>query len=227
MPETRLFKLRADVRCTDGGCGKVSSLVIRPADDVVTHLVVEPAHRQGLGKLVPLGLTDSAGARGAGDAVLLRCTLAEFGKLDPAEATYFIPGDQSFEVYGGEPVVAWPYYAPSGAMLGAPGWPGNNPDVTQVVTVDTVPDQLPGEDEVSRGEQVHATDGDIGHVLGIAVEPATGRLDSVLLREGHWPGRRKVLIPRSAVSQVAEDGFHLGITRQQVRDLPPADLPAP
>ena len=223
MPETRLFKLRAEVRCTDGVCGKVSSLVIRPADDAVTHLVVEPAHRKGLGKLVPFGLTDSRRARG--DEVLLRCTLAEFGKLDPAEATYFIPGDQSFEVYGGEPVVSWPYYAPSGAMLGAPGWPGDNPDVTQVVTVDTVPDQLPGEDEVSRGEHVHATDGDIGHLLGIAVELPTGRLDSVLLREGHWPGRRTVLVPRSAVTEVAEDGFHLGITRHQVREL--RDLPAP
>jgi hypothetical protein len=221
MPETLLVKLRAEVRCTDGGCGKVKSLVISPADDVVTHLVVEPAHRQGLGKLVPLGLADAPRARGAEDGVSLRCTLAEFGQLDPAEATYFFQGDQSFEVYGGEPMVSWPMYAPTSAVL--PGPPGGYEDVTQAVTTDTVPDQLPGEDEVSRGEQVHATDGDIGHVLGIAVELATGRLASVLLGEGHWPRRKVVLIPRSAVAEVAEDGFHLGLTRQQVRDLPPAD----
>ena len=74
---------------------------------------------------------------------------------------------------------------------------------------------------------MHATDGDIGHVLGIAVDSGTGRLASVLLREGHWPGRRTVLIPRSAVAEVAVDGFHLGITRQQVKDLPPADADHP
>ena len=225
MPETWLFRLEADVRCAEGDCGKLKSLVISPADDVVTHLVVEPAHRQGLGKLVPFGLADAVPALTGGGEVRLRCTQAEFGQLDPAEATYFYPGDQHFEFYGGEPVISWPRYAPAGTGLlpGTPGPPLDSEDVAQVVTVDTVPDELPGEDEVSRGEQVHATDGDIGHVLGIVVEPGTGRVASVLLREGHWPGRRTVLIPRSAVAQVAADGFHLGITRQQVRDLPAAD----
>jgi len=215
MPETWLFRLGADVRCADGDCGKIRNLVISPADDAVTNLVVEPTHRQGLGKLVPLRLV---GAAPAGGEIRLDCTMAEFGQLDPAEATYFYPGDRHYEVYGGEPVVSWPYYAPPDAVTS-----GTPRDVAQVVTIDTVPDQLSGQDEVSRGEQVHATDGDIGHVLGIAIDPGTGRLGSVLLREGHWPGRRSVHIPRAAVAEVAADGFHLGITRQQVRDLPPAD----
>jgi len=224
MPETWLFRLGANVRCTDGDCGKIRNLVISPGDDAVTHLVVEPAHRQGLGKLVPLNLAVMASASTAGDEVQLRCTTAEFGQLDPAEATYFFPGDQHFEFYGGEPVISWPYYVPPDSMNpGASGQPSDPGNVTQVVTVDTVPDQLPGEDEVSAGDQVHATDGDIGHVLAIAVDPGTGRLASVLLREGHWPGRRTVLIPRSVVADVTTDGFHLSITRQQVHDLPPAD----
>jgi hypothetical protein len=223
MPETWLFRLGANVRCTDGDCGKIRNLVISPADDAVTHLVVEPAHRQGLGKLVPLDLADTASASTTSDEVQLRCTLAEFGQLDPAEATYFFPGDQHFEFYGGEPVISWPYYVPPSSMNpGASGQPVDPGNVTQVVTVDTVPDQLPGEDEVSAGDQVHATDGDIGHVLGITVDPGTGVVASVLLREGHWPGRRTVLIPRSAVADVTTDGFHLSITRQQVHDLPPA-----
>jgi len=95
------------------------------------------------------------------------------------------------------------------------------------VTVDTVPDQLPGEDEVSRGEHVHAKDGDIGHVQGIVVDAASGRVTSVLLREGHLLGRRTVLIPRSAVAEVGADGFHLNITREQVQVLPHADVEHP
>ena len=217
MPEMWLFRLKGNVRCADGDCGKIKSLVVNPADDAVTHLVVEPAHRHGLGKLVPFRLVGAAPAGTAGGEVRLECTMAEFGQLDPAEATYFYPGDRHYEVYGGEPVVSWPYYTPPDAVTS--GAPRN---VTQVVTVDTVPDQLPGQDEVSRGEQVHATDGDIGHILGIAIDPGTGQLGSVLLREGHWPGHRSVLIPRAAVAQVAADGFHLGITRRQVQDLPPA-----
>jgi hypothetical protein len=222
MAETWLFFLQAEVRCADGDAGMLRHLVVRPNDDAVTHLVVEPRHRQGLGKLVELALVDGKPDRTRGGEVRLRCTVAEFGNLDPAEATYFYRGDEHFEVYGGEPMVSWPYHAPSDTMMtgGAVGPPDN---VTQVVTIDTVWDELPGQDEVSRGEHVHATDGNIGHILGIVVEPGSGRVDSVLLREWHGLSRQTVLIPRLAIAEVAEDGFHLAITRQQVKDLPPAD----
>jgi hypothetical protein len=226
MPEALLFRLGADVRCADGDCGEIRSLVISPGDDAVTHLVVEPAHRQGLGKLAPLRLVDTTLAPAASGGVRLRCTMAEFGQLDPAEATYFFPGDEDYITYRREPVVSWPYYAPPGAM-GMPAMPADPREVAQVVTVDTVPDQLPGEDVVSRGEHVHATDGDIGHVQGIVVDPGTGRVISVLLREGHLLGRRTVLIPRSAVAEAGADGFHLNITTHEVKNLPRADIDHP
>lgn len=220
VPESYVFGLGADVRCADGDCGLIKSLVISPADDAVTHLVVEPAHRQGLGKLVPLSLVDTTFGSAASGEVRLLCPLAEYGQLEAAEATYFFPGDEDYLTYRKEPVVSWPYYAPPGAM----GMSGEDPrEVSQVVTVDTVPDQLPGVDEVSRGEHVHATDGDVGRVQGIVVDPGTGRVTSVLLRERYRLSHRTVLIPRSAVAQVGADGFHLSITKRQVQDLPPAD----
>jgi sporulation protein YlmC with PRC-barrel domain len=229
MPhQAQLLRLGADVRCSDGDCGKIKSLVINPGDDTVTHLVVEPAHRQGLGKLVPLRLVDTGIAGAAKGEVRLRCTMAEFEQLDPAEATYFFPGDEDYEIYRREQVVSWPYYAPPGAGLqGLPGRPGDPAEVTQVVTVDAVPDQLPDEDEVSRGDHVHATDGEIGRIQGIVVDTGSGRVTSVLLREGHLLNRRTVLIPRSAVTEVAADGFHLDITKEQVQNLPPADTDHP
>jgi sporulation protein YlmC with PRC-barrel domain len=228
MPETLLFRLGADVRCADDDCGKLRSLVINPDDDAVTHLVVEPAHGRGLGTLVPFRLVDTTLAYSASGEARLTCSMAEFGQLDPAEAMYFFPGNEEYDSYGREPMVSWPYYASQNAMLpgglGAADYPGG---IAQVVTVDTVPDQLPGEDQVSRGEHVHAKDGDIGHLQGIVVDPGTGRVTFVLLREGHLLSRRTVLIPRSAVARVGADGFHLHITTQQVQDLPPADIDHP
>lgn len=223
MPQEQLFRLGAEVRCADGDCGRVKSLVVNRDDDAVTHLVVEPAHRRELGKLVPLRLVDTGAAAGGDSGVRLRCTKAEFGRLDSAEATYF-PGDDDYEGIGRwEPAVAWPYYAPPGSLLpDAPGTPGDPVKLSQLVTVDTVADELPGEDEVSRGEHVHATDGDIGHVLGIVVDTGSGRVTSVLLREGHLLGSRTVLIPRSAVARVDADGFHLNIAREQAQSLPAA-----
>jgi hypothetical protein len=67
----------------------------------------------------------------------------------------------------------------------------------------------------------------MGRVQGIAVDPATGRVASVLLRTGHLLSHKAVLIPRSAVAEVGADGFHLNITAKQVHDLPPADIHQP
>lgn len=228
MPQAQLFRLGADVRCADGDCGKVRHLVIDPSDDAVTHLVVQPGHRGEPGKLVPLRLVDAGIAYSAKGEVQLRCTMAEFGQLDSAEATYFVRDDEDYEGYSPDTGVSWPYYPPQEARPPAvQRWSPGPSQAPPPVTVDTVPDQLPGEDEVSRGEHVHAKDGDIGHVQGIVVDAASGRVTSVLLREGHLLGRRTVLIPRSAVAEVGADGFHLNITREQVQALPHADVEHP
>jgi hypothetical protein len=219
MSQTRLFSLGVDVGCADGACGTLKCVVVSPGNDVVTHLVVEPAHRQELGRLVPLHLVRTAPSGPHVGEVRLDCTMAEFGQLDPAESTYFSADTDYSEIRPGGSMASWPYYAPPGVM-GGPGLPLDPGDAAEAITVDTVPDQLPGEDEVARGEHVHATDGDIGHVLGIAVDLGTGRVTDVHLRMGHLWRRKAVLIPRSAVADVGADGFHLNITTQQVQNLP-------
>jgi len=218
MSRTLLLKLGADVRCADGECGKLSSLVVSPGDDVVTHLVVKHAPWPALGRLVPLGMVDTEPPDNA--EIRLGCSIAGFGTLDPAEATCAYLGDEEYEGRQGTSMTSRPDYAPPGVM-GAPGLPSQPGDI-QEFTVDIVPDQLPGEEEVRRGQPVHATDRDTGHVQGIAVDPGTGMVTSVLLRTGHLLNRKAVLIPRSAVAEVDVDGFHLNLTAKQVHDLPPA-----
>ena len=52
------------------------------------------------------------------------------------------------------------------------------------------------------------------------VDPATGRVTHVLVREGHLLARKDVAVPFGSVAGF-DDGIRLSITRQQVRDLPP------
>jgi sporulation protein YlmC with PRC-barrel domain len=214
MTETTPFTIGADVSCSDGACGKVTRVVVDPVARTVTHLVVEPGHWwHGPGRLVPLGLADAT----AGE-IRLRCTLADFGNLDPAEETQFLPGTPGAPGYPGydaEQVFSMPYYS-MGMGMG-----GNY--VPQAVTYDTVPlDEV----EVRRGEHVHATDGHIGKVQGLVIDPDSHRVTHVLLQEGHLWGRKEVAIPISAVTGV-DDGIRLNITKQQVQDLPPVDIQHP
>jgi len=77
---------------------------------------------------------------------------------------------------------------------------------------------------VRRGEHVHATDGSIGRVQGLVIDPKDHHVTHVLLEEGHLWGKKEVAIPIGAVRDVATDGVQLKLTRAEVRDLPPVDL---
>jgi sporulation protein YlmC with PRC-barrel domain len=231
MPGTVEFVIGASASCTDGSCGKVIRVVIDPLAQKVTHLVVEPDHRQGLGRLVPLDLvipgaaagSAAAGSAAASDAeeVRLNCTLAEFQQLDSAEDTQFVPGTSGYAAYGPDEVVAWPYYGLGGGA--AMGGPMPMDGMSQTVTYDAVP---PGEVAVRRGEHVHATDGSIGRVQGLVIDPGSHHVTHVLLQEGHLWGRKDVAIPISAVAGT-DDGIRLNITKDQVEALPSVDIDHP
>lgn len=217
MPETTQFTIGAEASCSDGPCGKVSRVVLDPIAEALTHLVVEPTHHLGLGRLVPLSLVDMITGE-----IQLRCTLAEFEKLDPAEETEFVPDTAGYTagypVYGPGQVISWPYFG-----LGGVGVDMVGEAVPQEVTYDSVP---LGEVAVRRGEHVHATDGDIGQVQGLVIDRRSRHVTHVLLQEGHLWGRKQVAIPISAVASTS-DGITLNITKQDVQDLPPVDLDHP
>jgi sporulation protein YlmC with PRC-barrel domain len=215
MAETEAVTIGAEASCADGVAGEVTRVVVDPIARGVTHLVVEPKGRQGLGRLVPLDLVD-----GTGGEIRLRCTLVDFERLDSAEETQFLPGTRGYAAYGPEQVVAWPWVS----LGGNPGVPGETVSgVSETVTFDTIP---LGEVEVRRGEQVHATDGAIGHVEGLVIDPGTYHVTHVLLQEGHLWGRKEVAIPISAVTGV-DDGIRLSMTKRDVEDLPPVDIDHP
>jgi len=78
MAEETKFAVGARASCVDRPGGKVIGVIIDPAARTVTHLVIEPEHRAGRGRLVPADLADSAagGSRRRRAAGGSRCTAA-------------------------------------------------------------------------------------------------------------------------------------------------------
>jgi hypothetical protein len=204
MAEATLFTIGSEVRCTDGDCGAVIRLIVNPVVREVTHLVVEPKHRTGLGRLVPLDLV-----RSSSDGVELSCTLAEFEALEFAEEIQFLPGDGLLPGYTSSQVLALPYYG-----LGAGS-------VTPPVAVDAIPI---GDVAIRRGGAVQATDGEIGLVQGLIIEPAHHHVTHFLLQEGHLWGRKEVAIPIGVVTGIDQDGIRLSLSKHEVGALPAVDL---
>jgi hypothetical protein len=108
------FTIGVKARCSDGECGEVRRIVVDPATDTVTHLVIEPEHQQEHARLVPVDLVGTAAG-----GISLRCTLVEFGMLDHAEEREF--ADQSDEYVGDDRIYGVDY-----ARLGMriPPWRG-------------------------------------------------------------------------------------------------------
>jgi len=191
------FAIGVPAHCTDGACGRLTQLVVDPIHETVTHIIVEPEHREGLGRLVPIERAEPHD-----DRVELICTRAEFDQLQLAEAVRFLPGIEGY--FGGEAdeTMLWPYYG------------GNS---TVPVAVDTLP---AGEVSVQRGEDVHAVDGRVGEVEGLVMDASSHRVSHFVLKEGHLFGHKDVTVPLAAVSSVDEDGIRLSITKREVDDLP-------
>jgi len=211
MSGTMQFRIGTQVSCTDGPCGELTRVVVDPVAQTLTHLAVEPAHRYGLARLVPVG-----SASPGPDGIRLNCTTAEFDALEPAEETLFVPGTKGYDVYGPEQVLSWPYYRLGDTVM----FPDEEGKVSETVTTDAVPR---GEVAVQRGAHVHATDGPIGQVQGLVIDAGTDHVTHVLLQEGHLWGRKQVAIPISAVTEL-DDGIGLSLSKREVQDLPPVNL---
>ena len=219
IDETTTFTMGSEVRGTDGVCGTLRRVVVDPVARSLTHLVVEPQHRERDGHLVPIELVATAGPE-----IELSCPLAEFENLEPAQEVRFLPGARGQWGYRQEEMLSWPYYGlgPAGGGVGiggmGPNWSANAD--MRAASYEHIP---AGEIQVRRGEHVHATDGLIGRVRGLVVDPSDHHVTHVLLDEGHLWGLKQVALPIGAVTGV-DDGVLLDLTKDQVRDLPPIEL---
>jgi sporulation protein YlmC with PRC-barrel domain len=215
MSETAEFDIGSEVACTDGVCGHLSRVVVDPVARAITHLAVEPSDRHRRGRLVPVDFVEST----EGGVIRLKCTKPQFEVFELAEDAQLLSAEADHPGYEQEHVVALPYYGLRTDSAGFAGMPQHH--ISPRVTLH---DRVPvGEVAVRRGEHVHATDGQIGRVRGLVIDPADHHVTHFLLDEGHLWGQKTVAIPIGAVTHI-EDGVRLSLTKDQVRDLPPVDV---
>lgn len=193
--EAERFTIGAHVDATDGRCGRLTRVILDPGDESLTHLVVEPRHHKELERLVPVDLVASV----EDDLIRLDCTKKRFEQLDAAEDIRFLPANST------------PTYAAINLPLGHHRGP---------MFTDRVP---PGEVDIRRGDPVHATDGSIGAVHGLVIDPADDHVTHVILQEGHMWGRKQVAIPIGATNRVGNE-IRVDLTKDEIEELPPVSI---
>jgi len=197
--------LQAQVECTDGICGLSVYVLIDPLIDEVKSLVV----RETLSNteyIVPVDVISKTIA----DTIQLRCSKAELEKMAPFVQTEFVQ-DKVLD-----------YAGYRGGISGAGSY-FYMPYVTSEVRIPVSIEHQqipPGELAVHRGTRVEATDGYVGKVDEFVVNPETGRITYLVMREGHLWGKKNVIIPLSAMEDTGDDTVFLNIDKHQIESLP-------
>jgi sporulation protein YlmC with PRC-barrel domain len=212
------LELGSPVKCTDGPFGELADLVVDPTKRRITHLVVEPHHRHGLARLVPIEL--AAGQEGTPPIVSLRCTQEEVRRLEPVQEYAYLrlgemPADDPEWDIGVESVLAQPYYGTGPGYGYETGLAGYDPHVS--MTYDRIPK---GEVEIRRASEVTSSDGhQLGRVDGFLVD-GDDAITHFVLEQGHLWGKREVTIPIGTVARVHTDAVTLTLTKDEVGELP-------
>ena len=197
--------LNAQVECTDGVCGRSIFVLIDPAIERLTHLIVEDELSNLTGYMVPI---DFVSVTIAG-TIQLRCSKAELKKMDPFIPSKFIQQDVTNAIwnhgYGLEKGYYWPYVV-SAKRSGGPSLQDLSIPVKEIA--------------VGRGTPVEATDGCVGKVDEFVVNPEDGYITHLVMREGHLWGKKDVIIPLSALGETHNNTVFLKLDKQEVESLP-------
>jgi uncharacterized membrane protein len=192
--------LDAKVECTDGPCGESTCLIVNPVSETVTHVVVREKWMPHTEFMVPMEQVTETTA----DVIKLGCTIAEYRQMDSFVDTHYVEADHYMPYYGWDTMMAYPYTVPpEGFEL---------PEEHERIP--------PGQLAVRRGTYVQATDGLVGQVEELLVDPATGHVTHLVLHEGHLWGKKLLTLPVSEIDHTDEDNVFLKIDKQTIKTLP-------
>jgi sporulation protein YlmC with PRC-barrel domain len=202
--------LDVEVHCSDGACGRSTAIIVDPRTEQVTHFVVAAEGRE---YLVPIdAIAESAPSR-----IQLHLSRAE---LSNAESfTKEVPADEAHmailaaEMTGSS--VLGPYTSPDAVYM------------AETMAAATMREEQIPDDELAIhwGARVEATDGDIGRVDELLIDVQTNRISHLVLRKGHFWGKRDVTVPVDQIDRVEEDVVYLKLDKAAVGQLP--SVPAP
>jgi sporulation protein YlmC with PRC-barrel domain len=198
------------VACADAPFGELADVVVDPLTRRVTHLVVQPHGRRPDARLVPIDR-----ARPAETGIALSCSLAEVQAMERLyESAYlrvgeFPASDPDWDI-GVQDVLALPLYKELDGMGSA-----IDPDPHVLVNYDRIPRH---EVELRRASAVvSADDHHIGHVDGFLI--GTAETADIVLERGHLWGKREIVIPADAISEIETDRVKLNLTKDEVELL--------
>ena len=196
--------LDAKVICTDGECGRSVTVVIDPTVPRVTHFVVQVKGLDPEERLVPIDYV----ARTSVDRVWLKCPKEDLVETEPFVEIRFVSDNwaEAGYMYSGSDVYMMPYAVPIEPLY-------------------EVEERVPeGAQAIYRGTLVEATDGYVGRVGELVVDPKSGNITHFVLEKGHLWGKKEITLPLSAIDRTEPDSVYLTLSKSEIAELPAIPL---
>ena len=199
--------INANVQCTDGPRGKSTHVIVNPVSHKVTHLAIHDKHLpDNPTRLVPVGKVAGVTSQ----QIKLNCTQAEVAQLSPFIVSNFIQESASGRAYA-----------------------AGEAYTSQYVIDDTAYDSVPvekvpaGELALHSGMHIEASDGKVGKLDALVLDPKSGEITNLLMRHGHLWGKKDIAIPLSATDFSDGDTVYLKLDKAAVKALPPVPVKQP
>ncbi len=192
--------LKAKVQCSDGACGKVTNVVINPVTQHVSHIAIENKDLpKNSTRLIPLDLVASS----TPSEVVLKCSIADVAAMQPFVVDSFVKATGSGQAYSsGDAYSSQFVYNDSGY---------------DNVQSEIVPK---GELAIYSGLPIEASDGKLGKLDELVIDPKTGDLTHIQMREGHLFGKKDVAIPIADIDFFDGETIYLKLDKKAVKALP-------
>lgn len=196
--------LGAKVHCLDQSCGESIAVLVDPANQKVTHMVLQdnsltPEHT----RVVPVEQIKSSSPK----EINLECDRSTLAGLNPFQETITTPVERPLPPGG----------AAAGTITSIP--------TTETVAVESRHEAIPdGEIVLHRGSRVEAVDGTVGQVDAVVVRPENGEIRDLVVEEGFFWNKKVVKLPRQAIDHMADDTVILNVDKQAVGALPQTPL---
>jgi uncharacterized membrane protein len=195
--------INAKVQCKDGECGEVVTLVFNPLNKKLTNVVVK---YNGTEYLVPMEFVVETTPK----LVKINCLIEDVTRMEVFSEVHYIettmPMGQYYAYNGG---MGAPYYA--------------DPYVSSYETELPVEEiHIPsGFKMANRGMNVEATDGHVGKVGELVVDPKEGTITHFTLMESNLlSGKAEATLPISAIDHTEPETIYLKLSKADIKLLP-------
>ena len=192
----------ASVVCTDGPCGQIVGAALHPTWRL-THLVVRERHQHGVERLVPVALITTIGKQ-----VEIRCTTQQFDHLDFADEGSPGPNGDVSSAIVVDQMSSLPLIDDKRVSTS----PSFSDEAATFAHMPGDPDTPRGHVHLRSGDRIDATDGYLGALDGLQIDPASAMVLGLVVSSRHLFGRGIFMV---STDEVDANGSVLRVNSQK------------